>query len=178
MDTRPDSVRGGTLSADIILVREIQQRLDLSRNSEQLCLPALNRMRQGAGAARIGVAALRLGLRCQQVGKPFGLGKIHPAVEDRAPGELAGFGTAQTGQSSQRSFNRPHHRPPAMSVYFRDILAGRSVGPGKPKHDSTIKLDPLRVADPAQTRAAWGGQSASQRSQRNGRPGPGNAQHR
>ena len=116
---------------DIVLVGEIERRLDLGGEAEQLRLPDGDLAAERAAGQGQSGAALRLGLGFEQVGEPLRLGEVDPAVLEGAAGELARLGGAQALDPAERRQHRRDHRAAAMEVKLGDILPGRAAGPGK-----------------------------------------------
>ena len=81
--------------ADIAFIGEIEPRLDLGAQIEQLIAPAVDALRQAALEPRQGLAPLVLGFRLEQIAETFDLDQVELAVLEGAAGELTGFRQAR-----------------------------------------------------------------------------------
>ena len=78
---------------------------------------------RAAGEGQRG-AALRFGLRLEQIGQPLRLGEVDPAILEGAAGEFARRRLAQPRHRRQRAADRGDDRAAAMEMEFGDVLAG------------------------------------------------------
>ena len=136
-----------------VLVREIDQRLLLRQQQAQPIRPAAIQRAQRTIELTQRLAPLRLRLRGDQVVHRLRLGQVHPAVQECAPGELAGLGWPGA-KRDQRIGHAGQHRAAAVQVEFRRILAGVAAGTGQPHHHALIQLGPFAYRAAGGTRHA------------------------
>ncbi|OJU19575.1 MAG: hypothetical protein BGN95_13925 [Sphingomonas sp. 66-10] len=147
----------------IILVAEVDHRLDPRRDPGERREPARDRAADLAVDAGDRRAALRLAFGFEQVGEPLRLRQIDPAVLQRATGEFAPARAAQPGAGGKRLLDRRHRGDAAVEVEFGEIFAGRGCWPRKPQQQRIVEQRAVRIAQPSQRRAAGLGEPARER---------------
>ena len=146
----------------VLDVGEIDLRLEYGHRAEQRLSNCLAFASERAAGDPLRLTALRLGLRIDQVREALDLREIDPAVQKRAPGELASLGRTQAGNFGQRPRRRGDHGPPAGHPDLDQILAGEA--PGRCEAGDQDPLDRF-----ARRRAPQGGENGAAR--REFRPG-------
>ena len=121
-------------SADIVLVVEVEHRLDPRRSAAGLPplidfarkAPRRHRQSPGGAAFRSRPITGRPGLRPR---------RGRSAIGESAAGEFARSARGHRRSSPSGAY-RGDHRAAAMQLQFGEILAGFGVGPGKPQHQA------------------------------------------
>jgi hypothetical protein len=130
-----------------IFIGEVDQRLLLRHQRQQPVSPAVVNGAQCAFQLAQRLAALGGGFRRNQVIDRLRLQQVHPAIQERAPGELAGLGGARA-PAHQRIGNVINDRLAAMHMQFGRVLAGIGGGGWQEQRDRAIQNTVvLRVAE-------------------------------
>jgi hypothetical protein len=87
----------------VILIGKIEQRFQPGREQQHSLAPGIDLARQRTFGHGQRAAPLQFGFGAEQIGQPFRLVEIDPAMEKGAAGELARFRRAQTGQAAPRA---------------------------------------------------------------------------
>ena len=101
------------------------------------------------------LAALRLGLGIDEIGKTLDLGQIELAVLEGAARELAGLGEPRAGEREHRVDDGADHGAAAMHVKLGHVLAGEARRSREPQHEAAVELG--ACGGPMSRKAAWRG---------------------
>ena len=122
-------------SMALVLFVVVDRPLGLRGKPSKRLLPFRDLLSQPAFGKRQRGLALRFGLRLDQVGEPFRLGQIDPAVLERAAGEFPGS-AARKPSIDRQAHQEPRRRPPGrrgtgILPYLRrsNSPANRTAGP-------------------------------------------------
>src|SRR3954465_1468575 len=83
--------------------------------------------------------SLRFGLGFDQVGQPFGFGKVDPSVLEGAPRKFTRLCQAKALDSLQHGEDGVDHRTTAMALKFNAIFTRRARGSVKPENQRLIE---------------------------------------
>ena len=110
----------------------------MGEHAHQPCAPLLGQRTERAVELATRLAALRLGLGGDEVGKAFDLRQIELAGIEGAARELARLRQPQARQRAERRDQRGQHGAAAMHVQLADILAGEAAGCRKPQREAVV----------------------------------------
>src|SRR5262249_4399790 len=94
--------------------------------------PSLGAFAERAGELPIGLAALRFGLRIDEVGQTFDGSEVEASVLERPPGEFARLGRPQPLDPPQCGQHRRYPAASAVHLKFAHVLAGLAARSGEP----------------------------------------------
>jgi len=127
-----------SLFRDVVLVGKIDAGLDQSERLDQPLARGLGPIAEHALEVPERLPALGLGFGCDQVGEALDRGQVHAAVLERAAGEFARLGGAETFELAERRQHGSDHRAPAMHLQLGDVLAGLTVRRREPERQPFV----------------------------------------
>jgi hypothetical protein len=101
--------------------------------------PCLHLAAESAARHRQRRAALGLGFGREQIGQAFGFRQVDSAMVESSAGELARLRRTQPVQPGQRLQHGGDHRPAAVQVKLRHILARGAVRPREAQDERTVE---------------------------------------
>ena len=134
---RPFDQTGRGLDLDV-LIGEIDGRLELGGNPDQLFPHRLQLPRESPGEVSQRPPEARLGARRDQVRNRFGLNEVHPAVQKGAPRELARPGR-RSAAIDQEPQDRAEREGAAVAVNLGDVLARVGVRAGHNRQETLVE---------------------------------------